>query len=233
MVRSIGSAKMIRRGVAKVLIILLVVVVATAVGTYLVTWYVNTFGTVRTDEGVIGYVSETFSGSTDAGTVTVTLDNGYKADVPWDGKAVGVLALAGRYIEIEGNRYWNTYSVGWGKATSGGCPWYAFLTGATVYDVRLRNHDARRVSAGGPGWVEVAYDSQLESGLKAQGIQFAIVSTSSGRVIRIPVYGRTYILYAEFDFYYGSTGIFGGCPQPRYSHTSVKSRPISFGTTFP
>jgi len=235
MVRSIGSAKMIRRGdvsIATVLVILLVVVVATAVGTYLVTWYVNTFETVKAGEDAIGYVSETFSGSIDAGTATVTLDNGYKVDVPWDGKAVGVLALAGRYIEIKGNRYWSTVSVGWGKATSG-CPWYAFLTGATVYDVRLWSGVAYLDSSNGPAWVETAYDSQLESGLKAQGIQFLIVSTSNGYVIKFPVYGKTYNLYAVFDFYYGSTGIFGGCPQPQYHHTSVKSTSIGFGTTFP
>jgi len=235
MVCSIDLTKMIRRGgisIATVLVILLVVVVVTAVGTYLVTWYRNTFETVKAGEGVAGYISETFSGSRDAGITTVILDNGYRVDVPWDGNAVGVVALTGRYVEIEGNRYWSSISNSSGVKANNNCPWHAFLTGATLYDVKVRGR-MNLVSSSGSAPVRFARSSQLESALKSLGIQFTIVSTSNGYAVEFPVYGKRYALYGVFGFYYGSTGIFGGCPQLQYHHRTTKSTFIDVATTFP
>jgi len=66
-----------------------------------------------------------------------------------DGKAVGVVAVGGKYVEIAGQKYWQTAAIGYGVKANNVCPWHAFLTSAEIYDIRVihaKGYPLRRVS---------------------------------------------------------------------------------------
>ncbi len=218
------------RGVATWVVALVVLVAVAGVGAYLYTTYVNSQGSVVEGSDVIGTAAVTFSGSFNAGSTKVGLSNGYTATVNWDDKAVGVVGIAGRYISIKGEKYYVSYSTGYGVKAKNNCPWYAPITGATLYDVVFQWYSASRSIVDGPEYVELEYSSDLEASLKVAGVKFTIIDTGNRLLIRIPIKAVKYNLKGFFDFYYGSTGFLGGCPQLNYHHSGTAYGTVTFAS---
>ena len=200
----------------------IVLVTLTAIGGgYLYSVYVNTAGSVEEGKDAIGIVAATLLGSFNEGPILVGLNNGYTAIVYWDGKAVGVVAATGKYIEVRAVKYYVDYNDGYGIKAQNDCPWHAFLTGATLYDVRRVDHKVNFVTVDGPDYVVVEYSNELKALLEANNIDFSMDIINGKLVILIPVYSIKYTLYGKFEFYYGSTGFLGDCPTLGHHYTEV------------
>ena len=197
--------------VAAFVIILAVVTISGLIYTI----YVNQKYSISTRKGVAIAASVSFSNSYNKNT-KVGLSNGYTAKVKWDGKAVGVVAIAGEYIKIAGTKYWYTRSVGYGTKAKG-CPWYARITGATRYGAQLVSQSSYRLGIIDHKYTKVVYSSKVENFLKK--ILGAGNIVRVGGYLLVPVSSEEWHLRAQFDFYYGHSGWFGGCPQLNYHHT--------------
>ncbi len=213
-----------------VVVIIAVAVLVVSAGVTLYTYYVNSIRKIEFGSDVIGSVAATFSGSYNAGQTQVDLNiNGLTATVNWDGKAVGVVAVGGNYIKVDGFKYYYSAVAGYGVAAQNSCPWHAWLTGATLYDVKvIDTYNVSYRDSSQTNYVTIEYSDELGSKLQVLGINFDVVRSESGKVIKIPIVPVSHKIQGIFAFYYGSTGIFGGCPQLKHYHSSNVSGTIYY-----
>jgi len=241
--RHTNNISIIKRGIIpiKIVIFILVFVAGAATGVYIYVSYVNTVGLVTSGSDVAQAFAVTFSGSFNAGTTSVGLNNGFTTNVNWDGKAVGVVALVGSYIKVREAKYYTSVASAYGVKAENSCPWWsAWLTGATLYDVKIKMVNGVPQykcilieSKPSPEPLRLEYNANLASILSALGVTFTPISSGNSQVILIPVYGKTYYCYGIFDFFSGSSGAFGGCPQLGYSHTSIARGNVTIASIMP
>ena len=137
-------------------------------------------------------------------------------------------------MKVDGYKYYSDVVPGYGVAAQNSCPWYAWLTGATLYDVKLNNSNRFPITNylykdySKAKYTTIKYSDELKSGLEALVIKFDVVGSGSEKVIEIPIVPVTHYVGSTFDFYYGSTGIFGGCPQLNYHHSATVNGTIYY-----
>jgi hypothetical protein len=201
--------------VVKIIVVAVVVITLVAVlGSLLLAYQVNQQYSIGVGEGVAAFVSRSFSNTYNEPT-DVGLDIGYTARVLWDGKAIGVVGYGGKYVRIAGQNYWYTLIHGYGAKANNVCPWYAPITGAEIYDVKVLKTDGKYVRTIGMSYVEIDYRTDVEVELE-KVLRVDLVPVN-GR-LRIPVSLREYWLYGNFAFYHGRSGWFQGCPTPTLHH---------------
>jgi hypothetical protein len=201
--------------VVKIIVVAVVVITLVAVvGSLLLAYYVNQQYSIGVGEGVAAFAARSFSNTYNEPT-DVGLNIGYTARVLWDGKAIGVVGYGGKYVRIAGQNYWYTLTRGYGAKANNVCPWHAPITGAEIYDVKVLKTDGDCVDTIRTDYVEIEYRTDVEVELKKY-LRTNLVPVN-GR-LRIPVSLKRCWLYGYFEFYYGRSGWFQGCPTPTLHH---------------
>ena len=126
-----------------------------------------------------------------------------------------MVALIGRYLQVHGVQYWYNLGSAYGTKANNECPWYAFLTGAEIYDVKhvetfsnLISRECRETVIE----VDLGLKSTLEAYLNQVGAEFRVYTESNKARFTVYVCNERRLLYGYFNFYYGRSGAFGGLP---------------------
>uniref|UniRef100_A0A7J3Z726 Uncharacterized protein n=1 Tax=Ignisphaera aggregans TaxID=334771 RepID=A0A7J3Z726_9CREN len=202
------------------IVVVLAIIAIVIIGTFTYNIIVNERITLQIGEGAVCPRSISFTDTYNAET-EVGLNSGHKVKVRWDNNAVGVVALVGRYLQVHGVQYWYNLGRAYGTKANNECPWYAFLTGAEIYDVKhigsstsLLGRDCRETIIE----VDPGLKFTLETYLKQIGVQFRVDTEPNKVRFTILICNERWLLYGLFGFYHGKSGIFGGCPSLNFSH---------------
>ncbi len=198
-------------------IVAFIIMLVMSIGLMVYTIYVNQQAAVSFGRDAGASKAISFSGQYNKAT-TVGLDNGIDAHVNWDGKAVAVGGVGGEYAQVKNLKYYVSTSWGSGVKAENGCPFYAFLTGATRYDVKIVNVYAYETYSSTSKDVTIDYSSEVFSSLIAHGFPAQKTTVNGRLVIVFPVHLEKWHMYLKAQFYYGHSGVFGGCPSLRPDH---------------
>lgn len=194
-----------------------IIVLVLAAGLMVYTIYVNQQGSISfgSDAAFVKAISfsNTYNEETEVG-----LDNGLTANVKWDGKAVAVVGVGGQYVKVKNLKYYITLSWGKGTKAENGCPFYAFLTGATRYDVKILSANAYKMASSNSENIRIDYSPEVYATLTSFNVPAKTVSVNSRLEIQFPVHVEEWYAYVKAQFYYGHSGIFGGCPSLNPDH---------------
>lgn len=195
----------------------LIIALVLAAGLMAYTIYVNQQGSISFGSDAAFAKAVSFSNTYNEKT-EVGLDNGVDANVNWDGKAVAVVGVGGQYVEVKNLKYYIALSWGKGTKAENGCPFYAFLTGATRYDVKILSANAYKIASSGSKNVRIDYSPEVYAALVSLNVPAETVNVNGRLEIQFPVHVEEWYAYVKAQFYYGHSGIFGGCPSLNPDH---------------